>query len=522
MEPQRNILYVEDDPLDADLLIRHLAEKASHLSIIHVDTAQACLNLVVEKTFDLILLDNNLPDILGIDMLKKLIMMQNRTPVIMITGQGDEYLAINSLRIGATDYICKKGNYLEKLPEIIEANIRGSAVSGKRQMNMTVTQHNILYIEKNKADIDLTIQYFRDHAPQISVIIAETTYDGLELLLGENQTDLILMDLWMNDQNALEFLKELKLRNIDTPLIVVTGKGDEDHAVTAIHLGAYDYIVKRENYLTRLPYAIYNAIDKFTTDKLNRELRMKLDNRVEELEKLTMELEAFTHYISSGFGVPLRAIEGFSRILEKNYSERLDKEGGRLIDIIRQNAKKLDAMLHDLFNLSQVSHSNLKISKINMAFMVRTLYKQIATGKDKETVTFTVAQLPLAMGFAPLIKMVWSNLLVNALKFTKSKKNPEIQIGYRQESAELVFWVKDNGVGFDPKLSEKLFNIFQRLHNDPDFEGTGVGLAIVRRVVHLHGGSVWAEGEVDRGATFYFSLPVQPALIPAKPQPAIL
>jgi len=506
-KPPWKILYVEDSPEDAELLIEFFGTHAKQFEILIAKTGHEALDWFDKKVFDLILLDNNLPDINGIDILKKLRVMKTVTPVVLITGAGDENVAINALRIGASEYVTKRGNYLVKLPATLEKIIRESHKIEQNHARLPITACNVLYIEKYERDIELTRQYLADLAPQINLIIARTSNAGLELLGKKTEIDLILMDLRMPDIDAMEFLKELRRRNITKPVIIVTGGGDEEKAVAAIRLGAYDYIVKREHYLTRFPYAIYNAIDKFTFDKINRELREKLDERIGELEKLAAELKAFAHSISSNLRVPLRAVDGFTRRLQKDYSAQLEPEGRRFLDIIRQNTGKMEQMLKDLYHLSRVSNSDLKMVKIDMESVARSVFEKEASPDEKKKTKLTIARLPVVTAHAQLIKQVWSNLFTNALKFTTQKEHREIQVGYREEPGEWVFWVKDNGVGFDQRLSDKLFCLFQRLHKESDFGGTGVGLTIVRRIIYQHRGRVWAEGRPGDGATFFFSLP---------------
>ena len=305
MAEKLKLLYVEDNPSDRDLLTNFFTEEAKTFSVTTVETGADCIKILSEEKFDLILLDNKLPDKNGIDILRELVLSLIDVPIILITGVGDEELAINALRAGADSYISKTGNYLDKLP-IIMQNLIDEFRSGiGRVSQLSKLSNKILYIERNVADIDLTTEYLKTVAPHFSVTSVNTTKEGLKLLKKDNVFDVVLIDLRMMDMNALDFLKEIKYLGIQIPVIIVTGKGDENCAVAAVHLGAYDYIVKKNNYLRQLPYAIFNAINKFNLNQynqklkdelieLNKTLELKVAERTKELRK---EIEVRAHSI---------------------------------------------------------------------------------------------------------------------------------------------------------------------------------------------------------------------------------
>lgn len=225
------------------------------------------------------------------------------------------------------------------------------------------------------------------------------------------------------------------------------------------------------------------------------------------LEAANRELEAFAYSVSHDLRAPLRAIDGFSRILQEEYADRLDAEGRRLLDIVRSNAQRMDRLIADLLALSRVARTELLTTRLDMAALAQAVYDEIAPPDVQAKFTFTVAPLPVADGDATLLRQVWSNLLSNAIKYTLPKAVRRIEVGGYRQGDEHVYFVKDTGVGFNPAYTHKLFGVFQRLHRAEDFEGTGVGLAIVQRIIARHHGRVWAEGRVDEGAIFYFALP---------------
>jgi light-regulated signal transduction histidine kinase (bacteriophytochrome) len=206
----------------------------------------------------------------------------------------------------------------------------------------------------------------------------------------------------------------------------------------------------------------------------------------------------------------LRAIDGFSRIITEDYDSLLDDEGKRLFNVIRTNTQKMDKLITDLLGLSRVGRNEMNFTLIGMNAMVDSVYSDLMESESKKNIEFNVSDLPDSYADPALTKQIWTNLLSNAIKYSSSQDmGVIIEVGAYTEDGMNIYYVKDNGVGFDPKYAHKLFGIFQRLHSEKEFPGTGVGLAIVQRIARRHGGDVWAEGESGKGATFYFSLPVK-------------
>lgn len=240
--------------------------------------------------------------------------------------------------------------------------------------------------------------------------------------------------------------------------------------------------------------------------RLNQELENRVQTRTSQLEASNKELEAFAYSVSHDLRAPLRGIDGFSRILEQDYGQRLDQEGRRLIDIIRQSTQKMDKLIIDILALSKVGRSQLNYSEIDMTSLVKSIFKENVTLDVLEKFDISVAELPNLQADATLMRQVWLNLIANAIKYTTPKDKRIIKITGTEDQGICTYKIEDNGVGFDPRYTEKLFNLFQRLHNEREFEGTGVGLAIVKRIIQRHNGKVWAEGVLGAGATFNFSI----------------
>jgi PAS domain S-box-containing protein len=241
--------------------------------------------------------------------------------------------------------------------------------------------------------------------------------------------------------------------------------------------------------------------------RLNEELELRVVERTNQLELANKELEAFAYSVAHDLRAPLRAIDGFAHILVEDYGRLLDSEGKRVCSVIFNETQHMGKVIDDLLAFSQISHRQMELVPINMEELAKSAYFQLTTPAGRERIDFRLASLPAAISDLTLMREVWINLLSNAVKFSSKVDRAVIEVGFRQEEEQTIYWVRDNGAGFNMQYADKLFTVFWRLHSDKEFEGTGVGLAVVQRLVHRHGGRVWGEGEVDKGATFYFTLP---------------
>jgi len=239
------------------------------------------------------------------------------------------------------------------------------------------------------------------------------------------------------------------------------------------------------------------------------DLERRIHERTAQLEAANRELEAFTYSVSHDLRAPLRAIDGYTRILLDDYQPLLDAEGKRVCSVISDGAHKMSDLIDDLLAFSRMGRSALNPSKIDMETLVKTIFQELTTAQSRKRIDFQVDTVRPAVGDPALLRQVWVNLLSNAIKFSSRQKHAVIRVKGENGENETVYSVKDNGVGFDMQYAGKLFGVFQRLHSVREFEGNGVGLALVQRVILRHGGRVWAEGEVGKGAIFYFTLPRQ-------------
>ncbi len=231
------------------------------------------------------------------------------------------------------------------------------------------------------------------------------------------------------------------------------------------------------------------------------------------LQAANKELEAFSYSVSHDLRAPLRSIHSFTSILKEDYGKVLDNEGKRICGIIESSSSRMGQLIDDLLAFSRIGRSHLNFFRIGMVQLSSSVFQELTLPEEREWISFSVMKLPPAFGDSVLIKQVMTNLISNALKYSAKEEKSEIIIGSYQEKDETVYYVRDNGVGFDMKYVNKLFGVFQRLHSTMEFEGNGVGLAIVKRIILRHRGRVWAEGEPEKGATFFFTLPVEKKLV---------
>lgn len=324
-------------------------------------------------------------------------------------------------------------------------------------------------------------------------------------MLREQRFDLLLTDLMMPEMDGITLLQTALGIDADLIGIMMTGHGTIDTAVQAMKAGALDYILKPFDLTVILP-VLTRALAMRRLRMENAALERGLRERTTELEAANKELDAFARSVSHDLRVPLRSITGFSQMLLER-STQMREQDQRLLNRVCESARTMGNLIEGLLDLSYTGRKLLSKRTLNVKEIVWQVLDELHKEREGRQVEIRVGNLPDCVADPTLFKQIFVNLLSNAFKYTRQKENAVVEVGCQQHESENNYFVRDNGAGFDMQYAQKLFDIFQRLHRADEFEGTGVGLSIVQRIIHRHGGRVWAEGEVNKGATFYFTLP---------------
>jgi two-component system sensor histidine kinase/response regulator len=328
--------------------------------------------------------------------------------------------------------------------------------------------------------------------------------------LSPGEFDLLLTDLMMPGMDGITLIDAAKKIDPSIGALVMTGHGTIDTAVRAMQGGALDYILKPFRLNVILP-VIARALDVQRLRRENAELHLREKQRSAELAAAYHDLESFSYSISHDLRAPLRSMDGFAAILESDFAAQLGDEGRRILNIIRAGSQKMDELIVSLLEFSRAGRSALQFDRVDMTLLADAAAREVQalyTGPEPQ---INIADLPPVQADPVVIRQVWCNLIGNALKYSAKRATPKISVSGRIDNDEAIYQVEDNGAGFDMRYADKLFGVFQRLHRSEDFSGTGVGLAIVHRIISRHGGRIWAKGSPDAGACFQFALPVRAA-----------
>jgi two-component system sensor histidine kinase/response regulator len=361
----------------------------------------------------------------------------------------------------------------------------------------------ILIVDDEAAQMTALCDTLKDHGYEtVGFTAGQTALEALR----ESQFDLLLADLMMPEMDGLALLHAALQEDDNLAGIIMTGEGTIATAVEAMKAGALDYILKPFKLSVILP-VLSRALAIRRLRMENAALEQRVRERTAELVAANNDLEAFSFSVSHDLRAPLRAINGFSQILKDDYSAQMPADAQHLLAMVTENARRMDKLIDDLLRFSRLGRQPLSKQPVNISALVHEVLDELHKEQTDRQVEVRVVDLPDAIGDPALLKQVFVNLLSNAFKFTLKEEQPVVEVGCRRQEKEQVYFVKDNGAGFNPQDAERLFGVFQRLHSDREFEGTGVGLSLAQRIIRRHGGSIWAESEVDKGATFYFTLP---------------
>ncbi len=361
----------------------------------------------------------------------------------------------------------------------------------------------IIIVDDETAQMRALCNTLQDHHYETTGFSAPK--EALAALQQGREFDLILADLMMPEMDGITLLKAALEVDPDLVGVVMTGQGTIDTAVKAMKAGAVDYILKPFKLSAILPI-LSRALAIRRLRAENAELARCVRQHAAELENANRELEAFSYSVSHDLRAPLRAVDGFTGMVLTRYADQMPPDAKRLLLQVDSSAKRMGQLIEDLLRFSKLSRQPLSKGRVNLAETVNVIVQELRNDAAGRELEIRIGELPEVHGDASLLRQVFVNLLSNAFKFTRQTK-ALIEVGCDTDGEENVFFVRDNGAGFDMAYAQKLFMVFQRLHTEDQFEGTGVGLSIVQRIVQRHGGRIWARAEVGKGATFYVALP---------------
>lgn len=367
------------------------------------------------------------------------------------------------------------------------------------------------------------------------IVQARSGREALRHLL-DSDFAVILLDVMMPGMDGFETATLIRQRDRSrhTPIIFLTALGkSEEHLFRGYDVGAVDYLFKpivpevlrskvsvfaelhrksillkrHSELLERRNTDLERALaDLEKADNEIHRLNQHLERRIQELDLVNKELEAFSYSVSHDLRSPLTRIAGFSQALQESYADRLDATGRLHLERVNTSARRMCQLVDDLLNFSRVTRQEMRREPVDLSALARSIAAELESRDPARKPAFSITDGLHAVGDQGLLRATLLNLLENAWKFTRKREDPCIEFGARLENGTMVFFVRDNGAGFDPAQTHRLFNPFQRLHSSSEFEGTGIGLATADRIIRRHGGRIWAEGEIDRGATFCFTL----------------
>jgi DNA-binding response OmpR family regulator len=523
-------VLVIDDSLTYREELGELLRAAGYEAVLAA-SGQEGLRRAANARPDAVVVDGVMPDLDGPAVIRKLRIDPGlyATPCLLLTASEGAASEVAALDAGADAYVRKTESsdvILARLSAMLRA-ARESRREGPRGPSMLGPQR-ILAIDDSLTYLEELSEELREEGYE--VVKARSGDEALELL-GVERVDCIILDLLMPGLSGTETCLRIKgspvLRNV--PLIMLTALEEPDAMIGGINAGADDFVAKSaafdvikarlraqlrrkqfedENRRVREKLLHQEAEIRSAQElgKARAELLARLEHSNSELQALNQELSTFAYSVSHDLRQPLRAMDGFSKVLLDEHAPVLGDQGRHYLERIRASAQRMSQLIDGLLALSRVTRQDVRPSPLDLAAMARAVLKGIAEADPERHVDTRVAETLSGRGDRELLHVVLENLLGNAWKFTSRVPEPRIEVDMARDGAGPVYFVKDNGVGFKMEYAENLFGPFQRLHAERDFPGTGIGLATVQRVIHRHGGRIWAESVPGQGATFYFTL----------------
>ena len=554
------VLLIDDNPNDRLLVRRQLDKAFDGLSVQEVCNQTQLDRALTEDHYEFVITDYQLGWTTGIDVLKAVKKVRPECPVIMFTNTGTEEIAVAAMKLGLDDYVLKTPRHFTRLIQAVntvwqqfQTELRAAELDGRLQALLTQLEVGIFRADTEGELLDANQALF-EMLRVDSMVAAKSAWASQ-----------------LSDQVAISMAEKIETAEALTKEIEITvnrasSDASSNHSASSTLSTRWLKISATLNVFTRTP-VIDGLVEDITARKraqeallkVNTVLEKRVKTRTEQLESSNRELESFAYSVSHDLRTPIRQISGLVGLMQERFKHisgnvledatqdpaeastdrHLDETTQHYLDTISSLSIRAEEMIRSLLNLSRVGRTAMVVAPVDMAKLVEQEIAQINSAEEDESesppdlsspethqrsASFAVQSMPVVECDRTLIQTVWQNLIDNALKFTQGQPSPKIVIGTRSfaeaetaentsgspassVSEEAIFFIQDNGIGFDPSQAEKIFGVFQQAHSNESFAGSGIGLANVKRIISRHKGHVWATSEVGKGATFYFSLP---------------
>ena len=523
-EPPGTSVLVIDDSITFREELKAALQQASYRVLV-AGSGEEGLRLAAHLRPSAIIVDGQLPGMDGATVIRRIRLdaALRGFPCLLLTGSEDRGAEVHALDAGADAFVRKEEDIGLVLARL-NAMMRSATGQAAKQATASLQgPKKILAVDDSETYLQQVAEALR--ADGYDVVLARSGEEALELLALQ-AVDCVLLDLMMPGIGGRETC--LRLKNApgirDIPIVMLSALDDRDAMIQGLSAGADDYIAKSSDFdllrarvLAQIRRKQFEDENRLIRDRLShaeleaveargaQELAAMRAGLIRELEAKNEELESFSYSVAHDLRAPLRSIDGFGLALLEDYADKLDDDGKQYVRYMRESAQQMAQLIDDMLALSRVTRGEFQRAAVDVTLIAREVANRLARSDQTRKVQFVATDGLAADADGRLLTVVFENLLGNAWKFTAKRKDARIEVGVTPGSPS-AFFVRDNGAGFDMAYASKLFGMFQRLHTNAEFEGTGIGLATVRRVIRRHGGRIWVESAVGAGTTFFFTL----------------